>query len=591
MVVFPWITYIYVAQYDAMEKAMYGGYNGILIDFFIHSKVVALLLVAAIALFWFIGERFLPEKVDNNVPLLKGKNKWLFILIGIFVAGAVVSTVFAKHQKSALWGAPTIGEGLWTLLAYVVLILAAYNYFANDYALKAVKKAIVALGGITTVLTLVEWFYKPLLEIGVVQKLVASAKYSEIVSSMKADNFTNAISLTYYNPGYFGGFVCLLVPFVLIFMLVEKNLRWKALYFIVFLGTMFGVVASGATTALYVALLEVLLVTIGYVFLSKEKRITCIYGVVVLVVTIIVLFAFGKVTGNEFANITSNENAATESDECFKIKDIKLLGNSVQIVGDEKILVISHEKTKITFSDENGVALKPVPVEGGALFDAEGYENIVISVANVAGQVDGVMKCVMVDAGYQHTIDFFLLNDGTFSGVGQNGAIIKDIGDAGTPEGLKKYYSMFTGRGYAWVNSLPILKESLIIGKGPGNFVFHFKHFDYVGMLSTHKTTKQIVDKPHNAYLQYVMEIGFPAAIAFFGVFVGVLLKAMKIVWKKREENRLPENSTIHLGAMVSIIGFLVCSMINDSMITVTPTACMIAGILMASCYMMEKGK
>ena len=50
MVLFPWVTYIYVAQYDAQEKAIYGGYDGILIDFFIHSKAVVLLVVAAISL-------------------------------------------------------------------------------------------------------------------------------------------------------------------------------------------------------------------------------------------------------------------------------------------------------------------------------------------------------------------------------------------------------------------------------------------------------------------------------------------------------------------------------------------------------------
>lgn len=591
MVIFPWITYIYVAPYDKAETAVYGGYNGILIDFFIHSKEVVLLMVAAFSILWFIGERFLPEKVDNNVPLLKGKNKWLFVLTGVFVVETVVSTIFAKHQKSALWGSPSIGEGMWTMLAYVVLILMVYNYFANDYAIAIVKKAIVIVCGITTVLAIVEWFYKPLLEIGLVQKLVASNRYSEIVSSMKADNFTNAISLTFYNPGYLGGFMCLLVPFALLFTLMEKKLNLKVLYLIVFLGTMFGVVVSGATTALYVVLLEVVLIVLGYVLLSKERKKACIYGGIALVVAIIMLFAFGEITGNTFLKIVSNENAATESDDCFEIKDIKLLGNSVQITGEEKILVLSHEKGKIVFRDEKGTALKQVRTEEGTTFEVEGYENLVISGANVAGQIKGVAKCVMIDAGYQDTIDFFLLEDGTFSGVGQGGAIVKDIGDAGISESLKKYYRIFTGRGYAWVNSLPILKDTLLIGKGPGNFAFHFKHFDYVGMLATHKSTKQIVDKPHNAYIQYATEVGLPAAIAFFGIFAGILLKSIKVIWKKREEKQFLENSVIHIGAIVSIMGFLICSIINDSMITVTPTACMIAGLLLASCYMREEKK
>ena len=593
MAVFPWVTYIYVAQYDALEKAIYGGYDGVLIDFFIHSKEVVLLVVAAIAVLWFVGERFLPEKVDNNVPLFKGKNKWLFVLIGVFVIGTVVSTIFAKHQKSAFWGAPAIGEGLWTLFAYIVLILVCYNYFANEYAVATIKKSIVALCGVTGVLAVLEWFYKPLLEIGLIQKLVAPAKYSEIVTSMKADRFTDAISLTFYNPGYLGGFVCLLIPFALLFVLMAKEVKGKVLYALAFLGTLFGVIVSGTTTSLYVAILEVIIVVAIYVFLSKEKKRAGIQGGVAIVMTLLALTVFGEITGNTFINILNNENSVTESDldECFEIKDIQLKENVIHIVGEEETLSISYENGRFVFRNTEGAVLKQVRTEKGTSFEQEGYEYLLVTGANIAGQVDGAVKCVMVDAGYQGTIDFFLLEDGTFSGVGQGGAIVKDIGDVGTPESLKKYYGIFTGRGYAWINSLPILKETLLIGKGPGNFAFYFKHFDYVGMLNTHKTAKQMIDKPHNAYLQYTMEVGLPAALAFFGIFAGILLKALKALWKKREEKQIVENSVYHIGAIVSVIGFLLCSIINDSMITVTPIACMIAGVLLASCYKMEQEK
>ena len=136
------------------------------------------------------------------------------------------------------------------------------------------------------------------------------------------------------------------------------------------------------------------------------------------------------------------------------------------------------------------------------------------------------------------------------------------------------------------MNSLPILKETLLIGKGPGNFAYYFKQFDYVGLLDTHKTVKQVIDKPHNAYIQYAIEVGLPAALAFFGIFAGAIIKAFKVFLKNKN---MMQNNEIHVGAMVSIAGFLLYSIINDSMITVTPIACMIAGVLLASCYNLEK--
>ena len=433
------------------------------------------------------------------------------------MAGTLISTIMAKHQKSAFWGAPSIGEGMWTLFAYIVLILVCYNYFANEYAIAMIKKAIVALCVITGILTVIEWFYKPILEIGLVQMLVAPEKYSEIVSSMKADRFTDAISLTFYNPGYLGGFVCLLVPFALIFTLMAKEIKNKVLYTMTFLATLFGVVVSGTTTALYVTLFEVILVVVLYVFLSNDKKKAGINGAVAFAGTLLVLIIFGAITGNTFLNVFNNENSVTESelDECFEIKDIQLKKNVIQLVGEKETLYISYEKNKFVFRNTEGVVLKQIRTEKGTSFEEEGYEYLSITGANITDQIDGVVKCVMVDAGYQDTIDFFLLENGTFTGVGQGGSIVTDVGDVGTPESLKQYYGIFTGRGYAWINSLPILKETLLVGKGPGNFTFYFKHFDYVGMLSTHKTTKQMIDKPHSAYLQYAMEVGLPAAVAF----------------------------------------------------------------------------
>lgn len=225
MVIFPWITYLRLSQHNEAEKSVFGGYKGMSIDFFIYHKEIVLIIVAVLAVLWFVGERFLPQKVDNNVPLFKGQNKWLFILAGIFVVGTVVSTILSKYQKNALWGSPTVGEGLWTLLAYVVLIMVFYNYFANGFGMSMLKHVMTVLSSITVVLTLVEWFYKPLLEIGLVQALVAPAKYAEVVSSMKATVFDSAISLTFYNPGYFGGFVCILYCLLYCYFACERIRR------------------------------------------------------------------------------------------------------------------------------------------------------------------------------------------------------------------------------------------------------------------------------------------------------------------------------------------------------------------------------
>lgn len=593
MVIFPWITYMNIYELTESEKTVYSSYEGIWIDVFIESKQIVLLIVAAIALLWFVGERFLPEKVDNNIPLFKGKNKWLFALSGVFAIGTIISTLTSQYMKDAIWGAPMIGEGLWSLLAYIIIIFAFFNSFANEYGFTIFKKAMSVLCGITVVLAFIEKFYKPLLEINLVQKLVAPEKFSSIMSSLEASRFSDAISLTFYNPAYFGGFVCLLFPFSFSFCLQGKQTKEKVLYGIIAIGLLFCVIAAGTTTALLVVMFEVFLIVIALFLMVQNKRKAVVQGAIAFSVVLVGLLVFGEVSGNSFFNILSNNNSVTmdELDDTFEITDIQMQDNVILLNGEKYSLEISYEDENCIFQDRDGNVLEPIRTEEGLVFEEEGYENLKIIGMNISGQIDGVEKCLRIEAGYLDPIDFFILENGMFSGVGQGGAIIMDIGDAGTPDSLKKYYGLFTGRGYAWINSVPILKETFLIGKGAGTFAYYFKHFDYTGMLTTHKTVKQMIDKPHNAYLQYMIEHGIPAALSFFGIFFGALVMGIKNLLKKRKQNAYGENSELHIASMVAVVGFLICSVINDSMITVTPIACMIAGVLLASCYKMEHEK
>ena len=97
--VFPWITYVKILEYNDAEQNIFSSYEGLALDFFLYYKERILILMSIFLVCWFLGERIFPDKVDNNVPLLKGKNKWLFILMGVFLGCAFVSTVFSKYHK------------------------------------------------------------------------------------------------------------------------------------------------------------------------------------------------------------------------------------------------------------------------------------------------------------------------------------------------------------------------------------------------------------------------------------------------------------------------------------------------------------
>ena len=118
-----------------------------------------------------------------------------------------------------------------------------------------------------------------------------------------------------------------------------------------------------------------------------------------------------------------------------------------------------------------------------------------------------------VDGGYDSTLDFAVTTDG-LQLISQNGMLLPEIPTAPMADSpLTKYYSLFTGRGYIWVNSLPILKECLLLGKGAGNFPFYFTQNDVVGLCNTDGTYRLVIDKPHSMYLQIAVSSGIPALL------------------------------------------------------------------------------
>lgn len=593
--VFPWITYVKLLEYDEAEMSVFSSYEGLALDFFLYYKERILIAMAVFVVCWFIGERIFPDKVDNNVPLLKGKNKWLLVLSGLFLGGALLSTVFSQYQKNAWWGSPSEGEGFFTLLGYAVLIFAFYNYFARESALKLMKKGISVLSIVTVILSFIEYFFKPLVEIELVQKLIAPVEYGEVLGTATAEAFDGAVSLTFNNPGYYGGFVCILFPFMVTgFFSAEKVLE-QVLYGLLSTGLMFGVIVSNSTAALYVAVAELVFCIVVYMwkaFCKKDAQKNAVFvkcGVMIgAVFAAVVLYSVAS--GSSIWDIVTNANSATGKvrEDRFVITDIELQENAVYIEGKENGLKIAFSDGQVMVFDEENNSLDAEYVDGALVFADEAYKDITVGIVTNSDATSQVWAKLAVDAGYDDTVDFFILRDGSISGIGQNNAILMDIDGEDVPEGLKKYYGIFTGRGYAWVNSLPILKDTILKGVGPGNFAYYFKQQDYVGMLQTHESTKLVIDKPHNAYLQYAINLGVPGMLGFFGILAYALVKGVLFWWnqKKGEMDMEP----LHLGAMISIVGFAVSSLMNDSTVAVTPTICMVAGLVLAMNYMLAGG-
>jgi O-antigen ligase len=147
--------------------------------------------------------------------------------------------------------------------------------------------------------------------------------------------------------------------------------------------------------------------------------------------------------------------------------------------------------------------------------------------------------------------------------------------------------SLGSGRGYIWARSLPILKETLLLGKGADNYWAYFPRYDYVEAWKNGYYAKTI-STPHNMYLQIGVNSGVVSLIAFLAFFVLYFVDSVRLYWKDSFDSFL---SQAGLGLCLATLGYMLTGFLNDMMVCVAPVFWCLLGVGMAvnRLYRMEK--
>ena len=109
-------------------------------------------------------------------------------------------------------------------------------------------------------------------------------------------------------------------------------------------------------------------------------------------------------------------------------------------------------------------------------------------------------------------------------------AVILEHAEAWGFEGKEKLGS---SRGYIWSRSLPLLKNTLFLGFGPDTFPVYFPQHDYFAKMIFLGNPYNIVDKPHNVYLQTAINTGLISLIALLAMFGIYLLDCARLYYKR----------------------------------------------------------
>lgn len=513
-----------------------------------------LLVITSVAMVaWFIGERIFPDKVYIDG---KGKiSKIIYALMGIFILAVIISQMFSKdYSYSALVGD---SESVMNIFCYIVLFYMAYRYGSEEKNQKIFKWAIILLSIVTVIMSMVEFYDIPLARLWL--------NNGESLADI------NRVVLSFGNSNYYGAFCCMIIPLVIKLWADADSRINKWAYMLLNASLMCCIFMSKSTMAIVL-----MIITILGVFLYEFKAVLKQWKYVIVFILVFIgeVFVINICSGGKLMQLVdigvSNSDAFVEGNgEKYIIENIKLNGNRLELEGENSKIIMEYSDQFIFYDEEE--CILDIDSEGGVIsFVEEPYNKIEIMISY---DKRANMMLAEVDAGYKETIDFYI-KDGEFKGVGADGKAVDDISGKYIDYKLN---NIFTGRGYIWINTVSILDEVIFIGKGFGNYVNVFKQYDYVGLLKSQGTTNIIIDRPHNMFLQYCVDIGIIGTVAMFAMIIYILGS-----WIKQCQKNGRDRSFFSYSTFAGTLVFLMFSMLNDSMVVLSPFMWFVLGINLA---------
>lgn len=533
MLFYPWIVYFHLDRPAEWAKPYYGEQ---VLDYFVYNRELILLgismvIIILMLLDWAWG---IPK------PCAK-KTKWL---LGLLVAYGLLSflSCFFSEYKSISWlGLYQEREGFYAIICYLILFWAAFKYFdQND--LSRIAIVIVILGLILGLAGTLEHFCGSLLEHVWFVQLLTPTKYAELGGSFMSP-FGARPYLGFGNPNILAAMCLILLPPLLACGYYwngwKKYVSWTSSFL---LG--FTCYATGSTGAIYI-LMVILIIMIG--FTHYKKKLIGQVGYIGMGFGLLICLSIFLRPNQLYSPLVNSHY--TSSQQVVHLDSIQLTSNTLDVKGEGVDMLITWnqekgfviENTDLAYTRNGEVYLIPV--------------NKTRSIQLTMGD-----QQLYLDLGYESPLRFTVQNDKVYY-VGLYGYLYENIPQ---PEvkGMENIYSILTGRGYTWIQSLPRLSKCLLLGQGIGSFPFEFRQNEVVGLLKTHGSANLMVEKAHNWYLQVALNTGIPSLMILFCLFGWPF-------WQlARHYQQLP---VLLIGISLSLLAYAAYGLINDSSVMVSP--------------------
>ena len=523
--------------YDGFFWYAEGEYTGDLYAYFRMQVFTVLTAVFAAYMIFLLA--------TGNVKLYKHK---VYIPMIVYVVMVIVSYLLSEYKNIALFGAIGKYEGTLTLICYMLILFYTMHAIRSENSVKLVLKCfgiaclVLGLWGILQVT-------------GMRLDQLPEALY--IPASMRGyvdpfqDMQTTAVNWFFTNQNYASFF--LIFPVCLFGMACigtedkKKKILWAALTGLM-LFCLWQASSLGGMVGLAASVVAALLIAGGKNIAKWGKSL----GILALAAVVSIGASLPVIMGEVKSGVGQNELTVEGDLQFAKIDHIITDGADIvfSFAGEE--IRIETEKDELKEVQENPYLQASAYTDVGT-----GYTIIEAKTAN-------------------KTWPFAVVDGQTYFVSEAGEPILLDKVDS---MGFENSQEFATNRGYIWSRTLPLVKETVLFGKGADTFAIYFPQNDYAGKYNIGYYTDDYnaqYDKPHNMYLGWAVNTGVISMVAMIVVFLLYLAESVKVYRKHTYEGVMDH---IGMGIFIAVVGFMVSGLVNDTTIQMMPLVYVFMGM------------
>lgn len=517
-------------------------------DVFSYSKshliIICTVLISTIYLIYFFTSS---EKIDFLYV-----KKPIFFLPVSFLFFVLLSSLFSNYPATSLYGISERYEGLFVIFGYIIFFAATINCVKNEQSIKFILYAILFSASFILLIGLSQFLGSDFL-ISKLGKKILLIGYTKKEINIKPV-FNNSYS-TLYNPNCLGLYCTMIFPIIIssIFFFKENYIT-KYLCLALSMLSIINLFASNSTGGLigtFASVFFMAITIIIYLINNNDKKYIFYLLGVISILSVILFFSPAK------NNITKMMSKFTSSAYENFFTDLRMTNNSAQIFYSSGNILMEYKDSKINLY-EDGKLIEPKKTKNNnqIIYNYNSEKLTHLQILFDSKKIIALrIKNISLIFGL-HKNNLLLLSN--------KGKII-DINSSIQHFGFDGYEFMASSRGYIWSRSLPLIKKNIFIGGGPDTFVFSFPQNDVAGKLKFHSSPYIIVDKPHNFYLQTIINTGLFSLLFLLALFIYYFFMFIKSLLGKNKF------SIIQIGFASGIFGYLISCLATDSTVSVSP--------------------